>query len=230
MLAFNPDEFKNLKLKVFGLKEGTDIRHEFKDLVDEELPTFWDYNEPDVNKVIKYIVFLYDRKSPMQILFPDIKKRRHECAVLAGFTGTFDTFDDLHALERGSFQEVIGHEPADKEGHEEPIYGDYVFPLAIMVAQYCISQHHKKWTIAMIQESLFAEYTQEILLPITRFKDQKQKLDALLVKSKLNEELDKIDTKLDGLYKDMFGAERAITIARTKSTTPERRIIKRRRV
>ena len=58
MLAFNPDEFKNLKLKVFGLKEGTDIRHEFKDLVDEELPTFWDYNEPDVNKVIKYIVFL----------------------------------------------------------------------------------------------------------------------------------------------------------------------------
>ena len=82
----------------------------------------------------------------------------------------------------------------------------------------------------MTQESLFAEYAQEILLPITRFKDQKQKLDALLVKSKLNEELDKIDTKLDGLYKDMFGAERAITIARTKSTTPERRIIKRRRV
>ena len=134
---FNPEEFKNLKLKVFGLPDGTDIRYEFKALIDEQLPTFWEYNDADVNKVIKYIVYLYDKNSPMQIRFPDIKARRNQCAILAGFTGAFDTFEDLHTLERGSFQEVVGHEPKDEDGKEEPIYGDSQTQIArtLMVSQ-----------------------------------------------------------------------------------------------
>ena len=102
----NPEEFKDLKLNVFGLDEGTDIRHQFSDIIGESLPSFWDYNEQDVNKVIKYIVFLYDKNSPMQVRFPDIKIRKNQCAKLAGFTGTLDMLDDLHSLERGSFQPV----------------------------------------------------------------------------------------------------------------------------
>ena len=82
----------------------------------------------------------------------------------------------------------------------------------------------------MVNESLFAEYTQEILLPITRFKDQKQKLDAAMVKAKLREELEIIEAKLDGLYLEVFGAKRATSIARTKATTPERRRLKREHV
>jgi hypothetical protein len=219
----NPGEFKNLKLKVFGLEDGVDIRHKFKTIIDEQLPSFWEYKDGDINKIIKYIVYLYDKNSPMQVRYPDIKIRRNECAKLAGFTGVMDTFEDLHSLERGSYREVIGHEPPDDNGVEEPIYGDMEFPLAKMVTQYCISQKHHKWTIIMTQESLFQEYTQEILLPITRFKDQKQKLDATLVKSKLREELEVIEAKLDGLYTDVFGAKRSIEIARTKAITPERR-------
>ena len=220
----NPDEYKNLKLKVFGLPEGTDIREKFSKIIDEQLPTFMDYNDSDVDRVIRYIVFLYDKNSPMQVRFPDIKVRRDQCAMLAGFNGTLESFDDLHTLERGKFQPVLGHNPPEEEGgEEEPILGGWVFPLAAMVAQYCISQRHHKWTIIMTHESLFAEYTQEILLPITTFKDQKQKLDATMVKSKLRVELEIIEAKLDGLYTEVFGASRAVEVARTKATTPERR-------
>lgn len=219
----NPGEFKNLKLKVFGLPDGTDIRHNFDTIINEQLPTFWEYKDGDVNKVIRYIVYLYDKNSPMQVRYPDIKIRRNECTKLAGFTGTFENLEDLHSLERGSFKPVTGYHPKDGDGNEEPIYGDTEFPLAKMVTQYCISQKHHKWTIIMTLESLFAEYTQEILLPITRFKDQKQKLDATLVKSKLREELENIESKLDGLYTEVFGTRRAIEIARTRAITPERR-------
>ena len=219
----NPDEYKNLKLKVFGLPEGTDIRATFSAIIDEQLPSFLDYNGPDADKVIKYIVFLYDKNSPMQVRFPDIKIRRDQCAQLAGFNGVLESFDDLHTLERGRFQPTVGHHLPNEDGNEEPVLGDWIFPLALMVAQYCTSQRHHKWTIIMTHESLFSEYTQEILLPITAFKDQKQKLDALMVKSKLRLELEVIEAKLDGLYTEVFGAKHAIEVARTKATNPERR-------
>lgn len=229
-MKINPEEFRNLKIPVFGLPDGTDIRHQFKDLVDANCPSFFDYNEPDVNKVVKYIIYLYDKNSPMPVAYPDIKLRRNECAKLAGFTGVLESLEDLHTLERGVTSPIIGHEPMDEDGVEKPIYGDKEFPLAKMVTEYCISQQNHKWTIIMVNESLFSEYTQEILVPITTFKDQKQKLDAAMVKSKLREELEIIEAKLDGLYLEVFGAKVAQSIARTKATTPERRNLKRKNV
>jgi hypothetical protein len=227
MSIINSKDFNRLHLKVHDLPMETDLLAHFSDEVSEDLPAFLDYAEKskrdDVNHVIRYIVYMFDKNSPMVHYFNDINRRMTECAKLAGFKAMDDT-SKLYDLTFGQYAEIEGWETPDGGDDPEPVYGPPIYPMADMVTDYCCVTQPNKWTMVMTRQHLFREYTRDLLLPITHFKDQKQKLDALMVKAKLREEQEKIEGTLDSLYGEIFGeAFEAIEVAKVRATTPERR-------
>jgi hypothetical protein len=228
----NDEDFGRLKLKIHRF-EG-DIVEKYKSVISDHYPSVYNFLEhstqsTEINKVLKYIVYMFDKNSPMMHYFNDVGRRMTECAKLAGFGRGLDPVDnsELYSLEYGKYRLVEGYDVknAGEEDEEEvPIYSPWKYPMIDIVVDYCIEQNSKKWSMICQDEILFYQNMREILLPVTEFKDQKQKLDAVIVKSKIREENIKIDGQSDGMYGEVFGTnERVIEVARQRATTPERR-------
>jgi len=83
------DDFKRLTLKIHGL--DIDVLSTYPILTEYGFNTFKDL---PINETTKYIVYAFDRNSPLHSI-PDVIERRVQAAVLAGFqrtkSGNFDS-------------------------------------------------------------------------------------------------------------------------------------------
>jgi hypothetical protein len=198
-MDYKADDFKRMMFPVFTLEQNVDIRHHFKlkehPIMGESVS---EYNETDINKVLRYIFYLYDKSSPMIHFFPDIKRRKRECASLAGFNiaKDVDRLNDLYEVREDRVADII--------------------------CDFIMSQGSHKWSMIVTNEHTFHEYQRAMFRPILMVKDDKQRMDALLVKSKLREESDTISSKLEAYYSDLFHSEtKVIEVAKKKAMTPE---------
>jgi hypothetical protein len=126
--------------------------------------------------LIKYIALLYDQKSPMRLKIPDIVERKEECAELAGL----------------------------KEGTEE-IFNLSNDKCVGYINVYLKYQSSKIWAILAANEDVLWQYQQELLTPIQNFKNDKDKLQALEIKTKLMQECDAIIKRIDAYEDKLFG-------------------------
>jgi hypothetical protein len=126
--------------------------------------------------VIRYIALLYDQKSPIRIKISDILERKQECAELAGLKDGEDTIFNLKD------KKVIGY-----------------------INAYIRNQSSKIWAILAANEEVLWQYQQELLNPITEWKTDKDKLQALEIKSKLMAECDAIIKRIESYETKLFG-------------------------
>ena len=126
--------------------------------------------------VIRYIALLYDQKSPIRIKVSDIFERKQECAEMAGLK---DGTDEIFNLKD---KKVIGY-----------------------INAYIRNQSSKIWAILAANEEVLWQYQQELLNPITEWKTDKDKLQALEIKSKLMAECDAIIKRIDSYESKLFG-------------------------
>jgi hypothetical protein len=133
-------------------------------------------NIDDDIDVIKYIALMYDSKSPLRLKLPEIKGRKEEAASIAGLP---DKSDDIFDLTHPN---MLGY-----------------------VNAYLRYQSSKIWAVLAANEEVLWQYQQELLTPIRDFKNDKDKLQALEIKSKLMGECDAIIKRIDAYEEKLFG-------------------------
>jgi hypothetical protein len=126
--------------------------------------------------MLRYIALLYDIKSPLRLKIPDIVERKEECAEMANIKdGKLEIFDL-------SNDKLLGY-----------------------INVYLRYQSSKVWAILAANEEVLWQYQQELLTPIVNFKNDKDKLQALEIKSKLMAECDAIIKRIESYEDKIFG-------------------------
>ncbi len=132
--------------------------------------------EIDDIPMLRYIALLYDIKSPLRLKIPDIVERKEECAEMANIKdGKLDIFDL-------SNDKLLGY-----------------------INVYLRYQSSKVWAVLTANEEVLWQYQQELLSPIKDFKNDKDKLQALEIKSKLMGECDAIIKRIESYEDKIFG-------------------------
>lgn len=126
--------------------------------------------------LIKYIVLMYDQKSPYRTKIVELRERKLEAKARAALT-----FDPDELISR--------------EGSDMPT----------MISSFLRFQNSKVWAALISNEEVLWQYQQELLAPITTYKDDKMKLQALEIKSKLMQECDAILKRLESYEEKIFG-------------------------
>lgn len=153
--------------------------------------------------VAQYILYFYDKNTPLRSLFPDIAQRKQQAAVLAGF----NLVDDEERVNR--------------------LYSLSDKPVTAAVVNFVQYQNSREWSLLVTNEQLLWE-TQENLMKkfsASDYKDPKQMLDAVKVKTQLSGETDKIMDLITKYEDRLFAgddiARDAAANLRSTGMTPE---------
>lgn len=192
-------DFDNLKYPVFS--------HE-KNLLDKvkELAPYAEMlseleNQPqDIDNIVRYFVVLYDKKSPLIKLFPKLELRKKEAAKLAGYNVDDESEPNLERLESlYSFQD----------------------PVLQLFALYFLEEQNDMWFCNLISsEQTFYEY-QKALLTEARLSSDKDKMATLMLKSKLQDECDKLAERVEQYRTKIYGDGEERAKAVSKDFSPE---------
>jgi hypothetical protein len=126
--------------------------------------------------ILIYVALIYDQKSPLRLKISNIQERKEEAAEMAGIkTDAADIFD----LRDNN---ILGY-----------------------INSYLRHQSSKVWSVLAANEEVLWQYQQELLTPIKDFKNDKDKLQALEIKTKLMQECDAIIKRIDAYEDKLFG-------------------------
>ena len=208
----NANDFSKMILPVYEIEHGADLRLRFMHVIQEDLPSFMKFEEATnlpvehINRIIRYIAYMYDRNSPMIHIYPDYTRRTRECAALSGF--------DLKK-EKDSFMEKIYRQ-------DDPAMAEMAF-------EYIKHQNSEDWATLVSNSKLYYDNIRDIMAVGKLYKDEKQKLDAQIVKAKMRETNKDILADNRALYDQIFSELAVQKTARVRATTAESRTRSRRK-
>ena len=141
---------------------------------------------------------MYDQNTPMKEQFPDLKVRKEQCAVLSGYDLVKDN-EVLHDMFFFLSEKLI-----------------------VMVDEFLRKQNNRIWSMIVSNEQTFFEYQTKLLSPVEGDRD-KDILQALQIKSKIMDDLNTINDRLDSYYMKLYGEDQELlkVIKADKRLTPE---------
>ena len=150
------------------------------------------------DRMIRYVILMYDVSSPLRQHYPELGKRKEFAASIAGY----DLMkDDVTCLF--DFKVKVNDE---YEPYEE---------LLDIIIKYLKYQNNWVWTMIISNEQAFFEYNKRVMMPVEGNKD-KDILQAISIKTQIMTSQDEIYQRLQKYYKDLSGGdsnlEEAITI------------------
>lgn len=131
----------------------------------------------------QYIMYFYDRQTPLRNLYPDVDQRKKQAAILAGFD-----------LEK------------DK-GLLASMFNLTNEPLTNAVISFIRFQNSRAWSGLVANEQLLWETQENLMRRFEEFKDHKQLLDAVKVKTQISETSDKIMTLIAKYEAELFAGD-----------------------
>jgi hypothetical protein len=174
-------EFKKLKYQVLDIDDKKDISKLIPDF--GRCKEIASYKGANKNEILKYFVLLYDPKSPLIEQYHDIKERKYEAAVLAGFRLGKDGFSD-------SVLQIIENKN----------------PFVVDIAEVFLTKiyHGRKYREYQVLYQELDEYSRMRHESIKETTDKDQ-LIAAEKKTKLRQACIEIHEQLDKLEKEIFG-------------------------
>jgi len=150
------------------------------------------------DQMIAYVLYMYDQNTPMKEQFPDLKIRKEQSAVLSGYDLVKDN-EILHDMFFFKSTKVIE-----------------------MVDEFLRKQNNRIWSMIVSNEQTFFEYQKKLLSPVEGERD-KDILQALQIKSKIMDDLNTINDRLDSYYMKLYGEDQELLkiIKSDKRLTPE---------
>lgn len=146
------------------------------------------------DKMMRYVLLMYDVNSPLRQHYPELGKRKEFAASIAGYDLMKDNVVSL-------FDFKINDEP-----HEE---------LLDMIMSYLKYQNNWVWSMIVSNEQAFYEYNRRVMMPVEGNRD-KDILQAINIKTQIMTSQDEIYQRLQKYYRDLSGGdgtlEEAITI------------------
>lgn len=150
------------------------------------------------DQMIAYVLYMYDQNTPLKEQFPDLKIRKEQAAILSGYSLTKD----------------------DKLLHD--LFFFISEKLVQMVDEFLRKQNNRIWSMIVSNEQTFFEYQTKLLSPVEGDRD-KDILQALQIKSKIMDDLNTINDRLDSYYMKLYGEDQELlkVIKADKRLTPE---------
>ena len=150
------------------------------------------------DQMIAYVLYMYDQNTPLKEQFPDLKIRKEQAAILSGYSLTKD----------------------DKYLHD--LFFFVSEKLVQMVDEFLRKQNNRIWSMIVSNEQTFFEYQTKLLSPVEGDRD-KDILQALQIKSKIMDDLNTINDRLDSYYMKLYGEDQELlkVIKADKRLTPE---------
>lgn len=193
MNIFNGSEFGLMRFNVHQVPMGTKLLDHFKAL--RQFESFVKYSHSDVDKVIRYIMYMYDKNSPMIKHFTNLEDRMRNSAIMSGFDKEDSTLVGLYNLEWNGLDD--------------------------MVIDFLKFQNSLKWSQIVTNEHTFFQYQKALLREVINFKDDKNRMDAISAKSKIMEDCEAITARLERLYTEVFSDGDMIDRVKRRRLTPE---------
>ena len=150
------------------------------------------------DSMIKYVLYMYDQNTPLKEQFPELKIRKEQAAVLSGFSLIKDN-EKLHDVFFFLSDQLVD-----------------------MVDEFLRKQNNRIWSMIVSNEQTFFEYQTKLLSPVEGDRD-KDILQALQIKSKIMDDLNTINDRLDSYYMKLYGEDQELlkVIKADKRLTPE---------
>lgn len=153
-----------------------------------------------LSRVMRYILALYDPKSPLIADYPDLGTRKTAAAEVAGF----DRSADIETLEM--------------------LYTcDSELVVTIIVNFLREIVQSRAWASVQADEQTFWEFIQRMMLPINRTTKDKDDVSAVALKTKLSEDKESIGRRLDQNWLKFFSDDEDLKtkVEKKKSFSPE---------
>jgi hypothetical protein len=146
------------------------------------------------DKMLRYVLLMYDINSPLRQHYPELGKRKEFAASIAGYDLMKDNVVSL-------FDFKINDEP-----YEE---------LLDIIMKYLKYQNNWVWSMIVSNEQAFFEYNRRVMMPVEGNRD-KDILQAINIKTQIMTSQDEIYQRLQKYYRDLSGGdvdlEEAITV------------------
>ena len=157
------------------------------------------------DRVIRYILLMYDINSPLRHHYPELYKRKEHAADLAGYN--LDK-EDVTGLFDFRIKTDDGYEP-DEE-------------LVNLTMKYLKYQNNMVWLMIVSNEQAFYEYNKRVMLPVDGARD-KDILQAVEIKTKIMQSMDDIYSRLQKYGRDLSGGDEKLeeVITKRKRLRPE---------
>ncbi len=149
---------------------------------------------------VRYILLVYDKKSPLTKYYPNLKRRKEFAADIAGF--------DIESAEINNLYDFITEETIIEDEKERQI----TVPNDKMItalSSYLSYQDSRLWAMIVTNEQAFYEYQEKVMSSVTNT-DDRDALSAISIKTKLLEAMDDIHKRLDAYYSEFTGDDKAL--------------------
>lgn len=152
------------------------------------------------DKMVRYVILMYDINSPLKSHYPELNKRKEFAADLAGY----NVSDDLTS--------IFDFKLEDKPNEE----------LLDITMKYLKYQNNMVWQMIISNEQAFNEYNRRVMMPVDGNRD-KDILQAVEIKTKIMESMDVIYQRIQRYTKEMFGGDESLedVITKRKRIRPE---------
>lgn len=155
------------------------------------------------SRLMKYIICVYDYRSPIVVHNRELKIRKQVAAEFCGYDFVKEDLKYLFNIDE-----------------------DYVLKAIDTFLKSFI--HSRIWYMICCNENIFWEYGQRMLKPVGIMDEEggkklseKDLISAMQAKTKLSEDMAAIDERLDAAYKRLYGNE-SLDKFISGATTPER--------
>lgn len=157
------------------------------------------------DKMARYILLMYDQKSPLRDHYPDLQKRKQFAASIAGFDLDKDDVTELFDFK--------------KKVEEEYVPNDEMLDATIAYLKY---QSNWTWSMIVSNEQAFYEFNKRVMMPVDGNKD-KDILQAINIKTQIMNSQDEIAGRLKRYFRELSGEDQSLedAIVKKKRLTAE---------
>jgi hypothetical protein len=150
------------------------------------------------DKMIRYVLLMYDMNSPLREYYPELDKRKQFAASLAGYDLDTEDVTGLFDFKIKVEDEEVPHED-----------------LLNLIVKYLKYQNNYVWTMIVGNEQAFYEFNKRVMIPVDGNRD-KDILQAVDIKNKLMDAQDNIVQRLQKYFRELTGEDEQLEQAITK--------------
>lgn len=151
-----------------------------------------------LDTAIRYVVFLYDRSSPLIKKHANFEERKKSAM--------------MHASSFGDVSESWSKDVIENKDEK----------VVEIILDFLKVQDDKLWLSIITHEELFLEYTKTLFKPIEMIGSDKDLVQATTVKEKIREAQSKVRMELKALYEEFYNGDKKLEEAvKGKKFSPE---------
>jgi len=157
------------------------------------------------DRMIRYVLLMYDMNSPLREYYPELEKRKQFAASTAGYDLDKDDVTGLFDFKIKVEDEEVAYEE-----------------LLNLIVKYLKYQNNYVWSMIVGNEQAFYEFNKRVMIPVDGTRD-KDILQAVDIKNKLMDAQDNIVQRLQRYLRELTGEDDKLeeSITKRKRLRPE---------